>query len=65
LAQRHEVGVGALIEPSPPRHELLPEVAEMRNRAAERGEPKLQEGGEHLTRTAFVQGRLDSRPIIH
>ena len=46
LAQRHEVGIGRLVEPAAALDELLPKVAEMRDRSAERGEPEPQEGDE-------------------
>ena len=52
LAERHEVGIARLVDPAPAQHELVAEVAEMRDRAAERGQPELEEGAEHLARRA-------------
>ena len=57
LAQRDEVGIGALVEPAPALDELGAEVAEMRDRPAEAGQPQSQEGCEHLGGGA-ARGRL-------
>ena len=48
MAKRHEIGIGALVEPFPPLHELGPEVAEMGDRAAEGREAEPEEGKEDL-----------------
>ena len=57
LAQRHQVRIGGLVEPMTAGHELLPEVAEMGDRPAERGEPQPQERDEHFDRVALAGGR--------
>jgi len=44
LAERNDVGITAFAEPFSPFDEFRPEVAEMRDRPAERGEPELEEG---------------------
>ena len=48
LAERDDVGVAALAQPFPPLDEFGPEVAEMRDRSAERREAQFEEGGENL-----------------
>ena len=48
LAERNDVGVAAFAEPFPPFDEFRPEVAEMRDRPAERCEAQFEEGGENL-----------------
>ena len=52
LAQRDEVGVGAVVEPPPPLHVLRAEVAEVRDRAAERGQSEAQRHEEDLDHAA-------------
>ncbi len=42
LAQRHQVGVGTVVEPAAAGHVLVPEVAEVRHRPAERRQPQLE-----------------------
>src|SRR5262249_25463645 len=46
LAQRHQIGIGLVIEPFAAHHELVTEIAEMRDRAAERGQAKSQKDAE-------------------
>src|SRR5262249_13916265 len=46
--QRNQIGIAAIVEPAPPRHELVAKITEMRDRAAERGQPEPQEGRQHL-----------------
>ena len=48
LAERDDIGVAAFAEPFPPFDEFRPEVAEMRDRPAERREAQFEEGGENL-----------------
>ena len=38
LAKRDEIGECAFIEPSPPHHEFVAKISEMRDRPAERGQ---------------------------
>src|SRR5262249_15246193 len=49
LAERDQIGVALVVEPAPPVDELLAEVAEMRHRPAEGGQPEPQERGENFT----------------
>ena len=46
LAERHEVGVRRLAEPAAARDVLVVEVAEVRDRPAERGEAETKEYAE-------------------
>jgi hypothetical protein len=48
LTERNDVGVAALAQPFPALDEFGPEVAEMRDRPAERCEAQFEEGGENL-----------------
>src|SRR3546814_8966131 len=48
LAERHEIGVAGLVDPFAAHHQLVAEVTEMGDRAAERSQPELEEGAEHL-----------------
>ena len=48
LAQRDDVGVAAFVQPFPALDEFGPEVAEMRDRPAERCEAQFEEGGENF-----------------
>jgi hypothetical protein len=48
LAERDDVGVGSFVEPAAPLDKLGPEIAEMRNRAAERRQPQTQKNAQHL-----------------
>ena len=43
LAERDQIGVAVIVEPAPPVHELLAEIAEMRHRSAEGGQPEPKE----------------------
>ena len=47
LAERDEVGIGAILDPAPARDEGLAEIADMRDRPAERGQPQQEEGNEY------------------
>ena len=48
LTERHEVGVVRLVEPAAPDDVLLAEVAEVRDRSAERGQAEPSRDPEHL-----------------
>ena len=48
LAQRDEIGVGRLVQPLASNHVLVPEVAEVRHRPAEGGQPKPRRDPQHL-----------------
>jgi NAD(P)-dependent dehydrogenase (short-subunit alcohol dehydrogenase family) len=50
LAQRDDVGEGRLVEPFAPCDELAAVIAEMCDRAAERGQAEPQEDAQNLTR---------------
>ena len=52
LAERHEVEIGALVEPAPALNQILAKIAEMSDRAAERRETQPQECGKHFERCA-------------
>jgi hypothetical protein len=52
LGQRQQVGECGLGEPGAAFHELAAEIADMRHRAAERGQPLDQEGRENLPHRA-------------
>jgi hypothetical protein len=61
VAERDEVGVRDLGQPPPPLHELLAEVAQVRDRPAERRQPLPQERCEH------IEGRdgADRLGVVH
>ena len=46
LAERDDIGIGCLVEPAAARDELVAEIAEMRDRAAEGGQAEPQEDEE-------------------
>ena len=48
LAEGHQIGVCLLVDPLPPDDVFVPEVAEMRDRSAERREAQSSRGGENL-----------------
>lgn len=48
LAERHDVRVRPLVQPAAPFDEFLPEIAEMRHRPAEGGQPQPPEHREHF-----------------
>jgi hypothetical protein len=52
LAERDKVGIGLFIEPSPSHDELIVEVAEVRDRAAEAREPEPQKDEQDFARRA-------------
>ena len=52
LAQRDQVGIALLVEPFAALDELVAEIAEMGDGAAERGQAELQEGREHFAGAA-------------
>jgi hypothetical protein len=43
LTERNEIRVGRVIDPTAAHDEFFAEIAEVRDRAAERGNPKLEE----------------------
>ena len=49
LAERDQVGVALVVEPAPPVHELLAEIAEMRDRSAEGGQSEPEKRGQDFT----------------
>ena len=50
LAERNDVGVGQLVQPASPLDKLGPEIAEMRDRAAERSQSQAKKDAQHLGR---------------
>ncbi len=48
LAERNDIGIAAFAQPFPALDEFAPEVTEMRDRPAERGEAQFGEGGENF-----------------
>ncbi len=53
LAEGDEIGITRLVDPFSARDQLVPEVSEMRDRAAKRGQAEFQEGGEDLAGGSF------------
>ena len=49
LAERHQIGVLAFIQPAPPHHDLVAEIAQMRYRPAKGRQPEFEKGQKHLT----------------
>jgi hypothetical protein len=68
LAERHQIGERGFTQPAPTRDEFVSEIADMRNWAAETGQPKPGEHSEHFKGRAFWRligiGRLDGRGKI-
>jgi hypothetical protein len=54
LTERYEVGVGGLVEPLAAGHKFLTKVTEVRDRAAEGSEPKLEKYEKYLECTGLV-----------
>ena len=52
LAERNQIGIGALVEPAAPDDELTAEIAEMRDRPAETGQAELEKDTQDLERGA-------------
>jgi hypothetical protein len=48
LADRDDLGVRGVVDPLPTLDELRPEVAQVGDRTAERGQPQAQRDGEDL-----------------
>src|SRR5690606_35800422 len=63
LAERHEIGVARLVDPSAARHELVAEVAEMRDRTSEGRHAEFEESEKDLDRGA-VPGRSSLRSQV-
>jgi len=57
LAKRDEIAVGGFVEPAPAFDEFAAKVAQMSNRAAERGQPKFEKNGKHFERAVAARGR--------
>ena len=65
LAERHEVRVRRLVEPAPAIDVFTPEVADMGDRAAERGEPETERRRQDLERGSGPPGgRPNASPPI-
>jgi hypothetical protein len=54
LAQRHQIGIGAVVEPAPPHHQFLAEITQMRDWPAEGGQAEPEEDREHLGSAAAL-----------
>src|SRR6516164_2080888 len=72
LAERDDVGIGRLVQPSAPFHKLGSKIAEMCDRTAERGQSQAKKSAQHLERrTALLcmvhhKSRLRHvRPLHH
>jgi hypothetical protein len=50
LAQRDKIGVSLLVEPAAVNYELLPEIADVGDRAAEAAHAELRESAQDLER---------------
>jgi hypothetical protein len=53
LAERDQIGKGALVDPLAAHHQFIPVVAEMGDRTAERSQAQLQECREDFTQMAI------------
>ena len=58
LTERHEIGIGAIVQPTPAHDELVAEIPEMGDWTAERRQPESQKSQQHLAPAA---GRPDLR----
>ena len=56
LAQRHQVCVAVLREPTAAHHKLITEIAQVGHRPAKRGQPQAQEHPEHLPGSGRCNG---------
>ena len=57
-AQGDQVREAPVVQPAAALHELRPEIAQVRDRAAEGGQSQSQEGQEHLDRPGSTGSRL-------
>ena len=64
LAQCDQVRVSRVLDPSAPFDELVPEITDMRDRSAERGDTKPQERGKYFSESAFRWRIYDSLPVV-
>jgi len=64
LAQRHKIGVSVLVEPTPPNHELLPEIADVSDRTAEAAHAELRKREQDLDRRSRPVSIFDRRDGI-
>jgi hypothetical protein len=68
LAQRHQIGVSLLAEPAPFDDELLPEIADVRDWAAEAAYAELRESAQNLERgpgSLMIFDRHAGRHSVH
>jgi hypothetical protein len=65
LAQRHQIGVSLLVEPAPFNDELLPEIADVRDGAAEAAYTELRESAQNLERGPGRVTRFDRHAGRH
>src|SRR5690606_37184952 len=63
LAQRNEIGIGGVIQPFAADDELVPEISQMRNRAAEGGKSELEENPEDLAEGALCADARGGRRL--
>jgi hypothetical protein len=54
LAQADEIGVGVLVDPRTAHDELVAKGSDVRDRAAEAGQPQLEEDAKYLERRAAM-----------
>src|SRR3546814_4841894 len=66
LAQCHQIGICAFAQPLSPRHQLVPEIAQMCDRSTEGGEPQLQECAEYLGDASLrlLRAMIHSRDLV-
>src|SRR6266496_628764 len=57
LTERDQVCIGGLVHPLTTYHNLLPEVAQVRNGAAKGGQPKYRKHTEHFEKRALWRTR--------
>jgi hypothetical protein len=63
LAEGEKIGEGLLAQPFPAFDEFAPEISKMCDRAAERGQAKLQENRKHARRGAALHVSLPAGAI--
>src|SRR3546814_16597654 len=66
LAQCHQIGICAFAQPLSPRHQLVPEIAQMCAGSNEGGEPQLQECEEYPGDASLrlLRARIHSRDLV-
>jgi len=65
LTEGHKIGVCLLVEPTAANHELLPEVADVSDRAAKAAHAELRESAQNFERGARSLGVFDRHARGH